>query len=39
MQKKTAIISHCGSFDHHDMQSLNDYKLLFFRFAIVFLKF
>ena len=29
-KKKTAIVYHCGSFDHLDMQSLNDYTFSLF---------
>ncbi len=28
--KETQSFSHCGSFEHLGMQSLNDYKILFF---------
>ena len=29
-EKEVQSFSHCGSFDHHDLQSHNDYKNLFF---------
>ena len=29
-EKELQSFSHCGSFDHHGLQSLNDYKILFF---------
>ena len=29
-KKEPHLFSHCISFDHRGMQSLNDYKLLFF---------
>ena len=32
-EKKPQSFSHCGSFDHPDLQSLNDYKKNYFHFA------
>ena len=29
-KKEPQSFSHCGSFDHHGLQSLNNYKILFF---------
>ena len=29
-EKEPQSFSHCGSFDHHGLWSLNDYKNLFF---------
>ena len=29
-KKEPQLFFHCGSFDHPDMQLLNDYKILFF---------
>ena len=32
-KKKLQLFSHCNSFDHLDLQSLNDYTILFFSFC------
>lgn len=32
-KKESQLISHCGSFDHHVMQSLNDYYYYFILFS------
>ena len=31
-EKKSQLFFHCGSFDHHDLQSLNDYMAFSFPF-------
>jgi hypothetical protein len=38
-EKKPQSFSHCGSFNHPDLQSLNDFIFLFLFFATVNLKF
>ena len=36
VKKEPKLFDHCGSFDHLDLQSLNDYKFLFFCFTTRF---
>jgi hypothetical protein len=38
-KKEPRSFVHCGSFDHPDLQSLNDYIFFFFSFRIEILKF
>jgi hypothetical protein len=38
-KKELQSFSHCGSFDHPNMQSLNDIKFVFLGFTIAILKF
>jgi hypothetical protein len=37
LQKRTIVIlfSHCGFFDHPDLQSLNDYKFVFLVYQLI----